>query len=155
MKKWSDSIEIDAPIEHVWKLFDGSLEDMQKIMPNVIAHEPVSVTDDGVGSIYRQKFREGKRVEEYEVETFVYENQPDYKEMKVGFTLANTFRITAYYELQKLGDHKTYFHYETTNQPLKWYFKILVKLAGSNKIVTQFMSRVKNAAEEEYKQANT
>ncbi|SFB05473.1 hypothetical protein SAMN04488072_10692 [Lentibacillus halodurans] len=153
MKKWSNDIEIDAPIGHIWKLFDGSLEDMQKIMPNVVAHEPVKVTEEGAGSIYRQKFQEGKRIEEYDVETFLYKNEPDYKEMKVGFTLANTFQITAYYELKKLGENKTYFRYETTSQPLKWYLKLLVKLAASNKVVTRFLNRVKQVAEKE--QANT
>lgn len=149
LKKWSEDIEIDAPIEQVWKLFDGSLEDMQKIMPSVVANEPVNVTNDGVGSVYRQKYQQGKRVEEYDVETLVYTNKPDYKEMKVGFTLANTFEITAYYNLKKLDENKTYFRYETTNQPLKWFMKLLIKLAVSNKVVTQFVSRVKKVSEEE------
>lgn len=149
IKKWSEDIEIDAPIEQVWKLFDGSLEDMQKIMPSVVANEPVTITDDGVGSVYRQKYQQGKRVEEYDVETLIYQNQPDYKEIKVGFTLAKTFKITAYYELKKLDENKTYFRYETTNQPLKWFMKLLIKLANSNKVVVKFVSRVKRVAEEE------
>ncbi|MFB4168015.1 SRPBCC family protein [Virgibacillus sp. JSM 102003] len=149
MKKWSEEIEIDAPIEQVWKLLDGTLEDMQKVMPNVIANEPVKVTDEGVGSIHRQKYQEGKRVEEYDVETLLYQNKPDYKEVKVGFILANMFDITAYYELKKLDDNKTYFRYETTNQPLKWFMKLLIKLAISNKVVVKFVNRVKQVAEEE------
>ncbi|SDR03948.1 SRPBCC family protein [Virgibacillus salinus] len=149
MKKWSEEIEIDAPIEQVWKLLDGTLENMQKVMPNVIANEPVKVTDELVGSIHRQKYKEGKRVEEYDVETLLYQNQPDYKEMKVGFTLANMFDITAHYELKKLDESKTYFRYETTNQPLKWFMKLLIKLAISNKVVVKFVNRVKQVAEDE------
>ncbi|SEQ74458.1 hypothetical protein SAMN05216232_3225 [Virgibacillus subterraneus] len=149
MKKWSEEIEIDAPIEQVWKLLDGTLENMQKVMPNVIANEPVKVTDELVGSIHRQKYKEGKRVEEYDVETLLYQNQPDYKEMKVGFTLANMFDITAHYELNKLDESKTYFRYETTNQPLKWFMKLLIKLAISNKVVVKFVNRVKQVAEDE------
>lgn len=148
MKKWSEDIEIDAPIEQVWQLFDGTLEDMQKIMPSVMTNEPVKITDERVGSIYRQKSRSGKRVEEYDVETLFYNNQSDHKEMKVGFTIKNTIEITSYYELKKIDDNTTYFRYETTNQPLKWYLKLLINLADSNKVVIQFISRVKNKAEE-------
>jgi ligand-binding SRPBCC domain-containing protein len=69
MKKWTRSIKIQAPIEQVWKLFNVSLEDMQKIMPQVIENEPITITEEGTGSVYRQKFKEGKRVQEYEVNT--------------------------------------------------------------------------------------
>ncbi len=31
MKRWTKDIEINAPIEQVWVLFDGSLENMQKL----------------------------------------------------------------------------------------------------------------------------
>jgi len=55
VKKWTKEIEIDAPVNQVWGLLDGSLEDMQKIMPQVVDHKPVKVTDEGVGSIYRKK----------------------------------------------------------------------------------------------------
>jgi hypothetical protein len=149
MKEWTKDIEINAPIGQVWKLFDGNLEDMQKIMPNVIENSLVKETEDKVGTIYRQKYREGKRVQEYDVETLEYQNEEDYKRVKVGFNLANVFEITAAYDLKKVDDNKTYFRYTTTNNPLKWYVKILVKLAGSDKVVVQFVERVKEVAEAE------
>ena len=68
MKQWTKEIEIDAPIEQVWKFFDGSLENMQKIMPQVVDNTPIKITDEMVGSVYLQKYKEGKRVMEYEVE---------------------------------------------------------------------------------------
>ena len=46
-----------CPIENVWKLLDGSLADMQKIMPQVIENKPVKVTEEVVGSIYRQNIK--------------------------------------------------------------------------------------------------
>ena len=72
MKQWTKEIKIDAPIEQVWKYFDGSLENMQKIMPQVVGNEPVKIVDGMVGSIYLQKYKEGKRVMEYDVETLEY-----------------------------------------------------------------------------------
>ena len=42
MKQWTSEIEIDAPIEQVWKFFDGSLENMQKIMPQVVDNKPIN-----------------------------------------------------------------------------------------------------------------
>src|SRR6185437_5067873 len=104
MKQWTKDIEINASIEQVWKFFDGSFENMQKIMPQVVDHKPVKVTDEMVGSIYSQKYKEGKRVMEYEVETLEYVNSPNEKILKVGFQLANMFDITARYELTKIDE---------------------------------------------------
>ncbi|MFB4164110.1 SRPBCC family protein [Alteribacillus sp. JSM 102045] len=129
MKKWTKTIEIDVPIEEVWELLDGSLENMQKIMPNVVENEPVKITEEGVGSIYLQKYKEGKRIEEYEVEMIEYLNTPEQKILKVGFVLANMFDITAKYELTKLDSCRTQLIYTATNRPLKWFVKIFLMFA--------------------------
>lgn len=149
MKEWTRDIEINAPLDQVWKLLDGTLEDMQKIMPNVIENELVTGSENGVGAVYRQKYREGKKVQEYNVKTLVYENEADFKKLKVGFNLANMFDITTTYEVKKLSDHTTYFRYTTTNTPLKWVTKLLLKLVNSDKVVVQFVERVKQVAEKE------
>lgn len=148
MKQWTKEIVIDAPIEHVWKYLDGSLENMQKIMPQVVSNEPVTVTEGMVGSIYLQKYKEGKRVMEYEVETLDYLDTPDEKKMKVGFTLGGMFEITAGYELSRINDEKTRFVYTTSNRPLKWFVKLLL-LFGNDKVVVDFVERVKRVAENE------
>lgn len=153
MKSWKKDIEINAPIDQVWKLLDGSLKEMQKIMPKVIEHEPIKVTDEGVGSIYRQKYKEGDRIQEYEVETLEYENFPDKKKIKIGFLLANMFEITALYELSQINQQKTLFTYTSTNRPLKSFLKLFLFFA-SDKVVVQFCERVKSVAEEEYKKEN-
>lgn len=79
MKKWTSEVEINAPIEKVWQLFDGSLENMQKIIPKVVGNKPVTITEEKVGSVYLQKYKEGKRVMEYEVETLEYSDCADEK----------------------------------------------------------------------------
>lgn len=146
MKKWSSEIEIDAPIEQVWALFDGSLEDMQRIMPQVIANESIEETDDVVGSIHLQKFKEGKQVMEYMVETLEYVNNPNEKKKKIGFTLSDIFEVTRGYELIKLEEHKTLFKYTSTNRALKLYVR-LFSLFASNKVSLGFVQRVKEVAE--------
>ena len=146
MKEWSKEIEINAPIEDVWMLFNGSLEEMQKIMPQVVENKPKTITDDKVGSIYSQKYQEGKRVMEYEVETLEYQDTSNEKMLKAGFTLSNMFEITAKYELVKLEDNKTFFKYTTTNKPLKWFIKPFL-LFASDKVVVKFVQRVKDVAE--------
>lgn len=146
MKTWTKTTNINAPIENVWKLLDGSLADMQKIMPQVIENKPVKVTEEGVGSIYRQKYKEGKRIETYDVETLEYSNTPDKKILKVGFVLANLFEITAYYELNKINETETSFTYSVTNNALKWFVKLFL-LFASDKVVVQFLERVKTVAE--------
>lgn len=148
MKKWSTEIEIQAPIEKVWGLLNGSEENIQKIMPQVVEHKPVKITDEGVGSIYRQKYKEGSRVEEYEVETLKYSDTPDHKELKVGFSLANLFDITAHYEMAKLDENRTLFKYTASTQPLKWFVKLFLIFAN-DKVVKNFAERVKHVAEAE------
>ena len=146
MKLWTKEIEINVPIEDVWKLLNGSLEDMQKIMPQVVGNRPIKRTEEVVGSIYRQQYKEGKRIEEYDVETLEYLNTSDQKKLKVGFTLANMFEITALYEMEKIDDHKTRFTYIATNRPLKWFLKVFM-LFATEKVVVEFVERVKRVAE--------
>lgn len=150
MKQWTREIEINAPIDHVWSYLDGSLEQMQKIMPQVMENTPIKVTDEVVGSVYRQKYKEGKRIEEYDVHTLDYLNSPQEKRLKAGFTLANLFEITALYELFQVGDEKTRLRYTVTNQALKWFVKLFLVFA-SDKVVLQFLERVKEVAESEYR----
>ena len=145
-KKWIKSIEINAPIEVVWKLFDGSLENMQKIMPQVVENTPIHETEEVVGSVYRQKYREGKRVMEYDVKTLEYVDNPAYKKLKVGFNLGNMFDITACYELEKKDENRTELTYTVTNEPLKWYTKLFL-LFATEKVVVDFVERVKKVAE--------
>lgn len=148
MKQWISEIEIHSPIDHVWSYLDGSLEQMQKIMPQVVENRPIKITKEGVGSIYRQKYKEGKRIEEYDVHTLEYSNQPDNKKVKIGFTLANSFEITALYELRKLEDQKTLLRYTAATKPLKWFLKLLMVFA-TEKVVVSFLERVKKVAESE------
>jgi hypothetical protein len=149
LKQWTKDIEIYTSIEQIWELFDGSLENMQKIMPQVIEQTAVKVTENRVGTVYRQKFKEGKRIAEYDVETLEYLDSPDHKKLKVGFTLGNFFEITAFYEIKKITEHKTLFRYTATNRPLKAIFKLFLFFANDKEVV-QFLNRVKEVAEAEF-----
>jgi hypothetical protein len=150
MKQWTKEIEINAPIAVIWNLFNGNLEDMQKIMPQVVENKLIKETPNKIGSIYLQVYKEGKRTQQYEVKTLHYLDTPEKKELKIGFTLANMFEITADYQLIKLEENKTSFRYTATNNPLKWFVKIILKLAN-DKVVVQFTERVKEVAEAESK----
>ncbi|KAB2331444.1 SRPBCC family protein [Bacillus mesophilum] len=154
MKEWTKTIEIDAPIDYVWSFLDGSVENMQRIMPEVLENKPVKVTEEKVGSIYRQKYKEGKRIEEYDVETLEYLNTPDKKNLKVGFTLAKMFEITAKYELRKINDQKTEFTYTTRNEPLKAFLKLFLFFAG-DRVVVKFCEKVKKEAEADYQNSSS
>ena len=101
-----------------------------------------------VGSVYLQKYKEGKRLMEYEVETLEFNDSSNEKKLKIGFSLANMFEITARYELVKINDHKTTLKYTATNRPLKWFMKFFL-LFSSDKVVVEFLQRVKKVAESE------
>ncbi|QPC48124.1 SRPBCC family protein [Mangrovibacillus cuniculi] len=146
MKSWTKSITINAPIDIVWNLFNGSTEQMQKIMPQVVANEPVKVTDEGVGTVYRQTYQEGKRTQTYDVETIEFTDKAEEKKLKVGFQIAGMFDITAKYELAEIDENTTHFTYTATNNPLKWYVKPFL-LFASDKVVVNFVDRVKKVAE--------
>lgn len=150
LKQWSSEIEINAPIEQVWSYLDGSLEQMQKIMPQVVENKPVTITKEFVGSIYRQKYKEGKRIEEYDVHTLEYLNHLNDKRVKIGFTLANSFEITALYELHRVNDQKTKLRYTATNKALKWYVKLFM-IFVNEKVVIKFLEKVKEVAEADAK----
>ncbi|MED4455175.1 SRPBCC family protein [Metabacillus fastidiosus] len=146
MKKWTKDIEIDAPIEQVWKFFDGSLNDIQKIMPNVVEHRPVKITNEQVGSVYRQTYKQGERIDEYDIETLEYVNENNKKRKKIGYIFADMVEVTACYELNKINDNKTLFEYTIINRPLNWQLK-LFSLFAKKKPVVEFVERVKNTAE--------
>ena len=146
LKQWSKSIEIDAPIEQVWQYVDGDLEKMQQIMPNVVSNTLINKTDVVIGSVYRQEYREGKRVEAYDVHVTEYENTPKHKKLKVAFTLANLFDITAKYELSAINESKTKLTYTTSNKALKWFVHLFL-LFANEKTVVKFIEHVKQVAE--------
>jgi Na+/alanine symporter len=146
VKKWTREITINAPIERVWRLFDGSLANMQKMMPQVVENKPIKVTQEVVGSVYRQKYKEGNRTQEYDVTTLEYLDDPTNKRLRIGFTLANMFEITALYELNQIHENTTIIKYTVTNHPLKWFVKIFL-LFATEKVVVNFLERVKNVVE--------
>ncbi|MFD2114250.1 SRPBCC family protein [Paenibacillus yanchengensis] len=148
MKQWSREIEINTPIEHVWSYLNGSLEQMQKIMPEVAENTPIKITEEVVGSIYRQKYKEGNRIQEYDVHTLDYEDTQNYKKLKIGFTLANMFEITSLYEFYRVDDHTSKLKYTVTNNPLKWFVKLFL-LFANDKVVVNFLEKVKAVAESE------
>lgn len=149
MKSWTEEIQINIPIEHLFSYFNGSLEQMQKVMPQVIENTPIKETDQVIGNVYRQKYKEGEEVQEYDVKTLDYINTPDHKKLKIGFVLANMFDITATYELKKLDENHTLLTYTATNKALNEHAELFLKSA-TNQVVVGFINRVKMIAESEY-----
>ena len=146
MKQWTKSIEISASIEEVWLYVDGDLEKMQQLMPNVVSNTPVNITDTKVGSIYLQEYREGNRTETYNVHVDEYENTPEFKKMKVSFTLAKLFDITAAYEVLAITESSTKLTYTTSNRALKWFVHLFLFFA-SEKPIVKFVEHVKQVVE--------
>jgi hypothetical protein len=147
MIKWHEERVIPVNIEVIWTLFE--LENIQRIMPNVIENKVLERKEGVVGSKYQQKYKEGKRVETYIVEDLEYENTPVRKHNKIGFTLAKAFEIEASFTLVKLNEEETNFIYSGQNTGLNFLGKVLLKLGGeknNNKVVTDFMDLVEKEA---------
>ncbi|MBC1870276.1 SRPBCC family protein, partial [Listeria seeligeri] len=60
MMTWNEEMVIEANIEVIWNLFQ--LENIQRIMPQIIENEVIEMKEGIVGARYRQKYQEGKRV---------------------------------------------------------------------------------------------
>ncbi|NQD66431.1 SRPBCC family protein [Bacillus haikouensis] len=145
MIKWHEERVIPVNIEVIWKLFE--LENIQRIMPNVIENKVLEQKEGMAGSKYQQKYREGKRIETYIVENLEYENTPQRKHNKIGFTLAKAFEIETSFTLVKMNEEETNFIYSGQNKGLNFLGKVLLKLGGeknNNKVVSDFINRVEN-----------
>lgn len=147
MITWKEETIIEANIETIWNLFE--LEYIQRIMPQVVENEVIERKEGIVGSKYRQKYKEGKRVETYIVEDLEHENTPDKKHNKSGFTLAKMFEIEASFTLLKIDENHTRFIYGGQNKGVNWLGKLMTKLMGTKnnqKVVFEFIERVRSEA---------
>ncbi|WP_335869107.1 SRPBCC family protein [Bacillus sp. 2205SS5-2] len=143
MIKWHEERIIPVNIEVIWHLFE--IENIQRIMPNVIENKVIEKKEGVVGTKYQQKYKEGKRIETYIVEDLAYENTPEKKYNKIGFTLAKAFEIEADFTLLKIDDENTKFIYKGQNEGLNFLGKVLLKLGGeknNKKVVIDFMDLV-------------
>lgn len=94
MLTWKETIIIPANIETIWHLFD--IDQMQRIMPQVIDMRVIDKKPGVVGSTYEQTYKEGKRIMKYIVTDLEHEDTPSRKHNRSGFKLANMFAIEAY-----------------------------------------------------------
>lgn len=147
MITWQKETIIPVNIEKVWELFE--LENIQRIMPNVIENKVLEQKEGIVGSTYQQKYKEGNRVETYIVEDLEYENTENKKHNKIGFTLAKAFEIEAAFTLHKVDEHNTKFIYQGQNKGINFLGKALLKIGGTKnneKVVQDFMDLVEKEA---------
>ncbi|MCD5323337.1 MULTISPECIES: SRPBCC family protein [Pontibacillus] len=147
MIKWHEERVLPFNIEVIWRLFE--IESLPRIMPNVIETKVLDKKDGVVGTTYEQKYKEGKRIETYIVEDLEYENTPQKKHNKIGFTLAKAFDIQASFTLIKQSENETRFIYKGQNVGLNFLGKTLLKLGGqknNQKVVDDFMDRVEKEA---------
>ncbi|TQR21215.1 SRPBCC family protein [Psychrobacillus vulpis] len=147
MQTWHKEIQIPAPIETVWNLFQ--LDQIQRIMPNVVEHKPLEIKEGVVGSTYQQTYKEGKRTETYIVTDIEHENTPNKKHNKIEFSLAKVFKIQAAFTLIKVDDQTTTFIYTGQNEGINLMGRILTKLATkkqNEKVVNGFVELVRTEA---------
>ncbi|AJD90371.1 hypothetical protein JMA_10540 [Jeotgalibacillus malaysiensis] len=148
MITWNEETVINANIEHVWELFKD--RNIKRIMPKVISHELVEGEETAAGAKHQQTYGEGKRVETYIVHTLAYEEHEEEKYKKVNFVLGKVFDTIFSFRLLKENEEQTRLIYEGENKGANFVGKAMLKLAGKkqdNKVVLEFLERVKNEAE--------
>ncbi|MBR2569002.1 MAG: SRPBCC family protein [Paenibacillus sp.] len=145
--KWQESLDIEANIETIWRLFGW--DQQQRIMPQVVENKLIEEKAGGVGTRVQQKYQEGKRIETYIVEVLEHEDTNEKKHLKIEFELAKMFRIHAVFTLYKLDERLTRFEYGGTNEGLNFIGKLMMKLGSSKRnqqVVDDFMNRVRQEA---------
>ncbi|ARQ06112.1 SRPBCC family protein [Macrococcoides canis] len=150
MLTWKETIIIPANIETIWQLFD--IDQMQRIMPQVIDMRVIDKKPGVVGSTYEQTYKEGKRIMKYIVTDLEHEDTPSRKHNRSGFKLANMFAIEADYVLERINDHETCFTYSGQNEGINLLGKIMLKVMPkkqNDKVVQSFMERVYTEATKE------
>ncbi|MGK0577549.1 SRPBCC family protein [Macrococcus capreoli] len=147
MITWKEEMILPVNIEKVWSLFD--LENIQRIMPQVVDMKVLEKKPGVVGSTYEQSYKEGKRIMKYIVTDLEHEDTPARKHNKSGFQLANMFDIEADYVLEKISENETRFIYSGSNKGLNLIGKAMLKVMPkkqNQKVVNEFMERVKHEA---------
>ncbi|WP_099352922.1 SRPBCC family protein [Fredinandcohnia onubensis] len=144
MIEWKEEAIIETNIEKVWNLFSD--EHIKKIMPKVEEHTLIEKTEGEVGAKHQQKYREGKRVETYIVETTQYENTDNKKIKQTSFVLGKAFEITTTFTLLKIDESHTKIIYEGQNKGVNFVGRAMLKLSSknaNNDVVKEFMDRVR------------
>jgi len=150
MLTWKEEMIIPVNIEKVWSLFD--LENIQRIMPQVVEMKVLEKKPGVVGSTYEQSYKEGNKVMKYIVTDLEHEDTPTRKHNKSGFQLAKMFDIEADYVLEMISENETRFIYSGSNKGVNFAGKAMLKLMPkkqNQKVVDDFMQRVKVEAMKE------
>nr|WP_205603806.1 SRPBCC family protein [Bacillus mesophilus] len=145
--QWKEEITIDANIEKVWELFAD--QNIKKIMPKIEEHHLIEKREGEVGAKHQQKYREGKRVETYIVETLAYEDSEIQKNKKIKFVLGKAFEITLTFTLFKIDESQTKFIYEGQNRGVNFVGRAMLKLGSersNNLVIQEFMQKVRQEA---------
>lgn len=149
--KWKKEIDIEAPIETVWNLFDEAHP--QRVMPKVDTNEWIVKNEPLTGSSYTQTYREGKRTESYLVTIEEFIDEPDHKKKTIQFILANLFETKLTFEMKQLTERKTRFRYIGSNEGINFTGKMMLKLGKKQEnggpVVEEFIQRVKREAEKD------
>jgi hypothetical protein len=147
MIQWKEETIIKVNIEKVWSLFFD--ENIKKIMPKVEEHTIIEKTEVEVGAKHQQKYREGKRVETYMVETLAFEDTLDKKHKQISFVLGKAFKISLGFTLLKVDEQHTKFIYEGKNEGVNFVGRAMLKLGSeksNNIVVKEFLEKVEQEA---------
>ncbi|GGI65438.1 MULTISPECIES: SRPBCC family protein [Enterococcus] len=147
---WESEMTIHANIETVWQLFTE--ENMQRIMPQVVAHKLVSTDPITRTNIYEETYAEGKREETYLLTEIILLDTPTEKHKSFDFTIAKMIHSMGEFQLKKITDTETLFIYRGKNEGVNFLGKTMLKIGSQKKndeVVENFVQLVKKEAEKD------
>lgn len=148
MLSWDQSIEIQASIEKIWSLLQS--EDRQTIMPGVVNTKLIQADETANIYLYEQTYQEGKRQETYELTEQILLDTPQQKRKTFAFTIGGMIHTEAVFDLMKLTNERTVFHYSGTNTGESFLGRMMLKMASNAKndqTVEKFLHLMKQESE--------
>jgi len=144
LKQWLKQAVVCAPIDLVWELADGSVEQLQRIFPAMITFSLINKTNDAEASAYRVAYKHKKQVKECDIQLLDYANRSAYKVVKVLFEYKRRYEITIEFQLYRVDDHRTNARFTVTKIALNWWAKCILKFA-TDRAIRDLTERVKQA----------
>lgn len=143
--KWHKTVDISAPIEEVFHLFN--VENFSQIKPEFKNIQVVRETNEKIGSKYKVTHEEQGKAIEYIVYLDDFKNSETSKMMRFSYTISQFFEKDIQYNLMKKSQDETTLIYSGEMRGKYVIGNIILKLLSKShhdKSIEALLTRIQN-----------
>lgn len=143
--KWHKTVDISAPIEEVFHLFN--VENFSQIKPEFKNIQVVRQTNEKIGSKYKVTHEEQGKAIEYIVYLDDFKNSETSKMMRFSYTISQFFEKDIQYNLMKKSQDETTLIYSGEMRGKYVIGNIILKLLSKShhdKSIEALLTRIQN-----------